>query len=58
MTRNPVATLFLCPCASGSEVGFPQSLGRFTDMLYDKSLERDNCGFGLIAHIEANLATR
>ncbi|STJ15664.1 glutamate synthase subunit alpha [Escherichia coli] len=21
-------------------------------MLYDKSLERDNCGFGLIAHIE------
>ncbi|PNM15944.1 hypothetical protein A6J63_008490 [Yersinia enterocolitica] len=29
-----------------------QSLGRFTDMLYDKSLERDNCGFGLIAHIE------
>ncbi|WP_391486623.1 hypothetical protein, partial [Atlantibacter hermannii] len=21
-------------------------------MLYDKSLEKDNCGFGLIAHIE------
>ncbi|WP_440131814.1 hypothetical protein, partial [Escherichia coli] len=20
-------------------------------MLYDKSLEKDNCGFGLIAHI-------
>ncbi|XPE65220.1 hypothetical protein ACNKHU_19830 [Shigella flexneri] len=37
---------------SGSEVGFPQSLGEVHDMLYDKSLERDNCGFGLIAHIE------
>ncbi|CAG73232.1 glutamate synthase [NADPH] large chain [Pectobacterium atrosepticum SCRI1043] len=29
-----------------------QSLGRFTNMLYDASQERDNCGFGLIAHIE------
>ncbi|OON39275.1 glutamate synthase large subunit [Izhakiella australiensis] len=33
-------------------MGSPQSLGRFTNMLYDKSLEKDNCGFGLIAHIE------
>ena len=32
-----------------------QSLGRFTEMLYDASLEKDNCGFGLIAHIEGCL---
>ena len=25
-------------------------------MLHDKSLERDNCGFGLIAHIEGELS--
>ena len=43
--------LLVCPCAT-VQMGIPQSLGRFTDMLYDKSLERDNCGFGLIAHIE------
>ncbi|QFG77079.1 hypothetical protein DMB90_25960 [Raoultella planticola] len=48
---NPVAMLFLCPCAIGIG-GCPVEPGRFTDMLYDKSLERDNCGFGLIAHIE------
>ncbi len=39
-------------CARSPTKGNPQSLGRFTEMLYDKSLEKDNCGFGLIAHIE------
>lgn len=43
----------VCPfCARRLTKGNPQSLGRFTEMLYDKSLEKDNCGFGLIAHIE------
>lgn len=43
----------VCPsCARSPTKGNPQSLGRFTEMLYDKSLEKDNCGFGLIAHIE------
>ena len=52
MTRNPRRHALSVPVRSGSEVGFPQSLGEVHDMLYDKSLERDNCGFGLIAHIE------
>ncbi len=53
MTRKPRRHALTVPVRSGSEVGFPQSLGEVHDMLYDKSLERDNCGFGLIAHIEA-----
>ena len=52
MTRKPRRHALSVPVRSGSEVGFPQSLGEVHDMLYDKSLERDNCGFGLIAHIE------
>ena len=52
MTRKPRRHALTVPVRSGSEVGFPQSLGEVHDMLYDKSLERDNCGFGLIAHIE------
>ncbi len=36
----------------------PVEPGRFTDMLYDKSLEKDNCGFGLIAHIEGEPSHR
>ncbi len=52
MTRKPRRHALTVPVRSSSEVGFPQSLGEVHDMLYDKSLERDNCGFGLIAHIE------
>ncbi|NYY79033.1 hypothetical protein DMI66_11765 [Escherichia coli] len=51
MTRKPRRHALTVPVRSGSEVGFPQSR-EVHDMLYDKSLERDNCGFGLIAHIE------
>ena len=54
MTRKPRRHALSVPVRSGSEVGFPQSLGEVHDMLYDKSLERDNCGFGLIAHIEGS----
>lgn len=52
MKRKPRRHALSVPVRSGSVVGFPQSLGEVHDMLYDKSLERDNCGFGLIAHIE------
>lgn len=52
VTRKPRRRVLTVPVCSGLEVGFPQSLGEVHDMLYDKSLERDNCGFGLIAHIE------
>ena len=48
MTRKPRRHALTVPVRSGSEVGFPQSLGEVHDMLYDKSLEKDNCGFGLI----------
>ena len=51
MTRKPRRHALGVPVRNGPD-GIPQSLGRFTDMLYDKSLEKDNCGFGLIAHIE------
>ena len=52
MTRKPRRHALSVPVRSGSEVGFPPSLGEVHDMLYDKSLERANCGFGLIGHIE------
>lgn len=52
MIRNPRRHALSVPVRNRYRMGVPQSLGRFTDMLYDKSLERDNCGFGLIAHIE------
>lgn len=40
MTRKPRRHALSVPVRSGSEVGFPQSLGEVHDMLYDKSLER------------------
>lgn len=52
ITRNPRRHALGVPVRKRYRRGVPQSLGRFTDMLYDKSLEKDNCGFGLIAHIE------
>src|SRR5690606_25961548 len=51
MTRKPRRRALSVPVRH-VQMGSPKSLGRFTDMLYDKSLEKDNCGFGLIAHIE------
>ena len=41
MTRNPRRHALSVPVRSGSEVGFPQSLGEVHDMLYDKSLGKD-----------------
>ncbi len=52
MKRKPRRHALGVPVRKRYRRGVPQSLGRFTDMLYDKSLEKDNCGFGLIAHIE------
>lgn len=51
MTRKPRRHALTVPVRSGSKWGSRRAW-EVHDMLYDKSLERDNCGFGLIAHIE------
>ncbi len=41
-----------CACAQSVSEGNPQSLGGSLICCTTNPLERDNCGFGLIAHIE------